>query len=47
MRPSKYACFDRMCGAEDCATCHPEWQGEDADYHAPKDEDEAREETKP
>ena len=34
MRRQIYSCggpasFEGSCGAGDCPTCHPEWQGED------------------
>ncbi len=30
-RPRRYHCSDGMCGADDCATCHPEIENEDSD----------------
>jgi len=47
-----YRCSDRMCGAEDCATCYPfahleqSLEDETEDETENKDEDEDEDETK-
>lgn len=41
---TRYSCTDRMCGASDCATCHPEWQGEEPVDDMAEDADDARRE---
>lgn len=38
-RPKTYYCWDGMCGATDCARCHPENHGNRGEYLDPDNEE--------